>query len=176
MFLLISLSLNIAKKIKGNNKIMKRFTYKQTTRAIQTLSETLKEGQLSDFERESLLKAFNTLSDLIKKPKGINSAKRVDTIIGKVYIYFNEYNELVFLDSNKKQMFFLEDIDDGEEYDIVKKLEQMEHPSDLLSFSFCDNIKANWNLEELINSLNFETENPMSEIYQIGEYNFVFIY
>jgi hypothetical protein len=87
---------------------MKKENFIKTNQAIQLLSEVLTNYEYGEShnERIEILNAFNTLSDLIQKPKGINNLKRIDSWMGVFYVYFNEYQELVILDSDKKQIAF----------------------------------------------------------------------
>jgi hypothetical protein len=120
------------------------------------------------------------LSDFIKKPLGLYNALRVDSYMGTFYVYFNEYRELVILDSDKRQICFLENIDNGKEFDIYKQLEVMKHPMDLLEMGFCAEVYYDNDMDNFIKNLKkydlFETSNPKSEIYKVGMFYLFFVY
>lgn len=161
---------------------MKKENYTKTSEAIQLLSEVLTNyeyGEAHD-ERIEILQAFNILSDLIQRPKGINNLKMIKSYMGVFYVYFNEYRELVILDSDKKQICFIDNVDNGEEYDIYKTLENMKNPMDLFALSFCADIYYDNDMENFVKNLKkqnlFETIDPQSEIFRIGLFLVFFVY
>jgi hypothetical protein len=161
---------------------MKKQTYKKTHEAIKLLSEILISYEYGEAhaERMEVLKAFNSLSDLVSKPKGFDSAKRIDTLMGEVYVYFNSYGEFVVLDSDKKQIAFFDNVDDGEEFELYNQIQAMSNPMNLLDLGFCAEIYYGEDLETFIKDLKkydlFETSNPLSEIYRVGDFFVFFVY
>jgi hypothetical protein len=161
---------------------MKKENFVKTSRAIQLLGEVLTNYECGESheERIEILQAFNTLSDMIQKPKGKDNLKKIDSFMGAFYVYFNEYNELVILDSDKKQICFLENIDDSKVFDIYNQLEAMKNPMDLFSLSFCAEIYFDNDMENFVKNLKkyelFETSNPQSEIFRIGLFLVFFVY
>jgi len=159
---------------------MKKETFLKTREAMDNLRHVLVDGEIDIETRTNILQAFNTLSDFIKKPLGKHNALRVDSYMGTLYVYFNEYRELVILDSDKRQICFLEDIDNGKEFDIYKQLEVMGNPMKLLDLGFCAEVYYDNDMDNFIKNLKkydlFETSNPQSEIYRVGMFYLFFVY
>jgi hypothetical protein len=161
---------------------MKKENFIKTNQAIHLLSEVLTNyeyGESHD-ERIHLLNAFNTLSDLIQKPKGKNNLKKIDSFMGAFYVYFNEYQELVILDSDKKQIALFENMDESKAFDIYNQLESMGNPMKLLDMGFCAEVYFDNDMENFVKNLKkydlFETSNPQSEIFRVGLFFVFFVY
>jgi hypothetical protein len=161
---------------------MKKETFRKTREAIALLSEVLTSYEYGEAhtERLELLKAFNVLTDLVVKPRDKANPKRILSFLGSFYFYFNEYNEFVLLDSDKRQIAFFEDVDDKKEYDLIKQLEAISNPMELLDLGFCAELYYDNDMRNFVKLLKkydlFETSNPQSEIFRIGDYFMFFVY
>jgi hypothetical protein len=159
---------------------MKKETFRKTIQAIDNLSHILLNVEISQDERTNILQAFNTLSDMIQRPKSIDSAKKIISNMGIMYCYFDAYGDLILLDSDKKQIAFIDNVDSGEEFDIYNQLEAMGNPMNLLDMGFCAEVYFDNDMENFVKNLKkydlFETSNPQSEIFRVGLFFVFFVY
>jgi hypothetical protein len=159
---------------------MKKETYRKTIQAIDNLSHILLNVDIKQDERINVLQAFNVLSDMIERPKSVSSAKKLVSHLGIMFCYFDPYGDLILLDSDKKQIAFIDNVDSGEEFDIYEYIENMTHPIDLYHFGFCADIDYDLDLEGFTQRLTkknmFESSNPQSEIFRVGMFHLFFKY